>query len=115
MKEKKTNLALVPSEPTPDPVPETGYEKPPKHFKKTVQKHAWLDLLARTKPELHTPDNYFTFEMAATLLAKFRAGLSMNATEGKELKKQLIALGLAKADDAGKPPKKKPNAHYFEQ
>ena len=114
MKEKKTSLALVPSEPVPEPAPETGYEKPPKHFKKTVQKHAWADLVARTPTDMHTADNYFTFEMAATLLAKFRAGVTMNATEGKELKKQLIALGLAKGDEPAGTPKKKKNAHYFE-
>ena len=115
MKEKKASLALVQSEPVPEPEPLTGYEKPPKHFNTTVQKNAWLDLVARTKPEQHTAGNYFAFEIAATLLAKFRAGTTMNATEGKELKKQLIALGLAKADDDAKPPKSRgSNAHYFE-
>lgn len=111
MVDKSTILTLVSGRKT----PREGYEKPPKHFKKPVQKAAWRDLVARTKPGQHTPDNYFTFEIAATLLAKFRAGERMSVSEAKELKGHLVALGLAKAEGERKPPKsRKPNAHYFE-
>lgn len=85
----------------------------PKHFKKAGLKDAWNDLVASTDKALHVKPNRFTFEMAATLLAKFRSGESMTATESKELKRQMIALGLAKDDDDGG--KKKPGnaSKYF--
>lgn len=87
----------------------------PAHFKRAPVKAAWNDLVTRTDARLHTKENYFTFEFAATLMAKFRAGKPMRATESKELKKYLIALGLASKDDDGGPPKPKKNAHYFDE
>jgi hypothetical protein len=110
-------LAVVPSVPAREPAPAepvSGYAKPPAHFKRKPQRDAWADLVARSAPDLHVPANYFTFEMAATLVAKFRSGKPMNATEHKEMKKLLVVLGLAKADNDDKP-KKKPNAHYFDR
>lgn len=95
--------------------PKTGYEKPPKHFKKGPQTAAWRDLIERSSASVRTVQNYFAFEIAATLLAKFRAGERMSVSEAKELKSQLVALGLAKAEGDSKPAKsRKPNAHYFE-
>ena len=84
----------------------------PKHFK-AAQRLAWADL-CESAPKMATdPANRFTLEIAATLMAKFRSGKAMTATETKELKRQLVVLGLAAADDDGKPKKSKKNAHYF--
>lgn len=84
---------------------------PPTHFRK-LQRGAWCDLIAGAKKEALTKENRFTFEIAATLMAKFRSGASMSATETKELKKHLVTLGLAK-DDGGSPRKPRKNAKYF--
>lgn len=84
----------------------------PAHFK-AAQKAAWKDLMESADAALHVKENRFTFEMAAVLMAKFRSGKPMNATETKELKKQLIELGLAKDDDGGAPKKSKNAAKYF--
>ena len=105
------NDAAPPAEAIAEPVSE--FTNPPKHFKKKVQKDAWTDLTTKADAAMRTAENYFAFEMAATLLAKFRAGAPMNATEGKELKKLLISLGLAKPDDDGQKKKPKKNDHYF--
>lgn len=78
----------------------------PKHFK-AKQKAAWGDLVESIDAKLLVKENRFAIEMAATLLAKFRAGEPMTATESKELKHQMVALGLAKDDDGGS--KKKPS------
>lgn len=84
----------------------------PGHFK-AGQKAAWKDLMESTDASLRVKENRFTFEMAAVLMAKFRSGKPMNATETKELKKQLVELGLAK-DEENKGPKKSKNAaKYF--
>lgn len=93
----------------------SSFEKPPAHLKTKVQKAAWDDLVSRVEPAKLTNAEYFTFEMAATLVAKFREGKAMNATEHKEMKRLLIQLGLAKPDDDGPKPKKKKNDHYFDQ
>ena len=85
----------------------------PVHFRRVALKDAWRDLVMRSAPALHVPEMYFTFEFAAILMAKMRAGKPMTATESKELKKHLIALGLARDDDGGSEKPKKPNAHYF--
>jgi hypothetical protein len=84
----------------------------PKHFM-AKQKTAWTDLIESTDASLHVKENRFTFEMAATLMAKFRSGKAMNATETKELKKNLVALGLAKDDDGESQKKSKTAAKYF--
>jgi hypothetical protein len=111
------NLKLV--EPGTEPAAVAGAEaeKPtgltmPKHFK-AAQKAAWADLMESTDAALRVKENRFTFEMAAVLMAKFRSGKPMNATETKELKKQLVELGLAKDDDGGAPKKSKNAAKYF--
>lgn len=86
----------------------------PRHFKK-AQKDAWADLISSTDTKLHVKENRFTFELAAMLLAKMRAGKAMTATESKELKRQMVALGLAKDDDAGGRGKKRSgNDAYFD-
>lgn len=84
----------------------------PKHFK-VAQKAAWEDLIESADESLRTKENRFTFEMAAVLMAKFRSGKAMNATETKELKKQLVALGLAKEDEAAGAKKKTGNAEKY--
>lgn len=86
---------------------------PPKHFKKT-QKDAWRDLVDNTEATLHVKQQRFTFEMAAMLLAKMRAGDSMTATESKQLKQLMVSLGLATNDDdqGGRKPKR--NDKYFD-
>jgi len=84
----------------------------PKHFK-AAQKAAWTDLMESVDASLKTKENRFTFEMAAVLMSKFRSGKPMNATETKELKKQLVELGLAKDDDGAVPKKSKNAAKYF--
>lgn len=85
----------------------------PKYFK-VAQKVAWNDLVDSAAAEVVIKENRFTFEMAAVLMAKFRSGKPMNATESKELKKQLIALGLQKDDEAEGGKKKSKNAaKYF--
>jgi hypothetical protein len=74
----------------------------PAHFagKKAKQvRAAWDDLIASTETKLQTRENRFTFEFAATLMAKFRSGKAMSATESKELKRLLVTLGLAKGED----------------
>ncbi len=88
-------------------------EKPafpmPKHFRGKDNKalrSAWNDLTSGATPELLTAANRFTFEFAAILMAKFRRGDAMTATESKELRRLLGVLGLAKDEDA-KPPKGK--------
>ena len=111
MEDKSKVLTLVPAA----KAPKTGYEKPPRHFKKPMQKAAWRDLIGRSVASIRTTQNYFAFEMAATLLAKFRAGERLAVAEGKELKSLLVALGLANADGESKPKKRKPNDHYFDR
>jgi hypothetical protein len=81
----------------------------------TPQREAWDDLIESTDPKLQVKENRFTFEIAATLLAKFRSGRAMTATESKELKRQMVVLGLAKDDDAPGPRKPRKNAGYFDQ
>lgn len=84
----------------------------PKHFKK-AQQQAWTDLTDSVDKALLTRENRFTFEIAATLLAKFRSGKAMTATESKELKKAMVTLGLAKDDEDGGKRKPGKNAGYF--
>jgi hypothetical protein len=106
------NLKLVQpaaTESTPGTAPELVM---PSHFK-APQKAAWKDLFESTGSALHTKENRFTFEMAAVLMAKFRSGKAMNATETKELKKQLVELGLRKDDEGGAPKKSKNAGKYF--
>lgn len=72
-------------------------------------------MVAAAAEDLKVPANMFTFEMAAVLLARFRDGKSMNATDSKELKKHLVFLGLAQGDDeSGGRKKPKKNDKYFE-
>ena len=104
-------LALVQSVPESQTVPETGLTMP-KCFKKVAQRVAWTDLMESADASLRVEENRFVFEMAATLMAKFRSGKAMNATETKELKKHMVSLGLVKDDDAG-PKKTKAAAKYF--
>jgi hypothetical protein len=88
----------------------------PRHFTKKRLKDAWTDLLATTDATFHVKQHQFTFEMAATLLAKFRAGDPMTATESKELKKLMITLGLAQAEEDGRGKSKRgKNDHYFDE
>lgn len=84
----------------------------PKHFK-APQKAAWVDLVEAAPIEAAKRENRFAFEIAATLMAKFRSGKAMTATETKELKRQLVVLGLAAADDDGAKKKPRKNARYF--
>jgi hypothetical protein len=93
------------------PVPELEV---PKHFKKT-QKDAWTDLVASTDKALHVKEYRFTFELAAMLLAKMRSGKAMTATESKELKRQMVTLGLATNDDDQGKRKPKQNDEYFDR
>jgi hypothetical protein len=93
---------------------QTSALEPPKHFRAKGLKEAWKDLVEMTDHTLHVKQNRFTFEMAATLLAKFRARKSMTATESKELKRLLITLGLAQAEDDGRKRKPGKNATYFD-
>jgi hypothetical protein len=93
---------------------QTSALEPPNHFRAKGLKEAWKDLVEMTDSTLHVKQHRFTFEMAATLLAKFRARKSMTATESKELKRLLITLGLAQAEDDGRGKKPRKNAHYFE-
>jgi hypothetical protein len=79
----------------------------PVHFKRVGLKQAWNDLVTSAGAGLLVPENRFTFEIAATLLAKFRAGKPMTATESKDLKRYMITLGLARADDDQGAPKKR--------
>jgi hypothetical protein len=93
------------TEPAPEAPPGAANEAPapelpmPAHFRAKRLKAAWQDLIESTDASLHTKENRFTFEFAATLMAKFRAGTAMTATESKELKRLLLVLGLAKNDD----------------
>lgn len=73
---------------------------------------AWTDLHDSADEHLRVPENRFTFEMASVLLAKFRSGKVMSATESKELKRYMVQLGLAKGDEA--PGKRGKNDRYFE-
>lgn len=84
----------------------------PKHFK-AAQKAAWSDLVDAAPVESAKRENRFTLEVAATLMAKFRSGKAMTATETKEMKRSLVVLGLAQADDDGGKKKPKKNARYF--
>lgn len=101
---------VVPIVPPVDP-PAAGNDEPtfpmPKHFRSRKLKAAWEDLVDSTGEELQVKENRFTFEFAATLMAKFRAGTPMTATESKELKRLLVALGLAKDEDGDPGGKKK--------
>lgn len=111
------NLKLVEPAAGPAAAPGAEPEKPsglamPGHFN-ARQKAAWKDLMESTEAALHVKENRFTFEMAAVLMAKFRSGKPMNATETKELKKQLVELGLAKDDEKQGPKKSKNAAKYF--
>lgn len=85
---------------------------PPKHFK-AAQRAAWADLVDSADAAMRTRENRFAFEIAATLVAKFRSGKAMNATETKEMKKQLVGLGLARPDDGAGPGRPRKNAKYF--
>lgn len=84
----------------------------PKHFK-VAQKAAWTDLTESADPGLRTPENRFAFEIAAVLMAKFRSGKPMNATETKELRRQLVGFGLEKDDDGAGKKKTGNAAKYF--
>ncbi len=84
----------------------------PKHFR-APQRAAWDDLCESAPVEASKPANRFTLEIAATLMAKFRSGKAMTATETKELKRQLVVLGLAAADDDGAKKKPRKNSRYF--
>jgi hypothetical protein len=96
-----------------NPDVQTSAFKPPVHFTKR-QTDAWKDLVETTEASLHVKQNRFTFEMAAMLLAKMRAGKSMTATESKQLKQYMIALGLATNDDDQGAHKPKKNGKYFD-
>jgi len=85
---------------------------PPPDFFKVRQARAWNELVAQTAPALHVKENYFTFEIAATLLAKFRSGRTMTATEIRTMQGYLAALGLRSEID-GPVNRKRPNSHYF--
>lgn len=88
----------------------------PLHFRAKRMKDAWTDLIGMTDATLHVKQHQLTFEMAATLLAKFRGGRSMTATESKELKRLMITLGLAQAEENGRgKPKRGKNDHYFDE
>lgn len=67
-------------------------------------REAWDDLMERSDRALQTADRSFDFEMAARLMARFRAGELTSASEFKELKRLMVALGLSKGEDgeAGK-------------
>lgn len=84
----------------------------PKHFR-ADQRLAWSDLVEAAPVLAAKPETRFTFEIAATLMAKFRSGKAMTATETKELKRQLVVLGLAAADDDGSKKKPRKNSRYF--
>lgn len=105
MQKKALHLA------TSQDAPASTLGPPPKHFK-AAQKLAWRDLVEASGTEHHTKVNRFLFEIAATLVSRFRANEPMNATETKEMKRLLVILGLARADDENTP-KKKRNDHYF--
>jgi hypothetical protein len=92
---------------------QTSALEPPKHLRK-AQRAAWDDLVSAADKSLHVKQNAFTFEIAATLLAKFRSGKPMTATESKELKKQMVALGLATDDDDKGKRKPRKNDSYFD-
>lgn len=109
------NLAVVPptNSPANDATPPALAM--PAHFQTKRLKAAWADLVSNTDAKLHVKQHQFTFEFAATLMAKFRGGKAMTATESKELKRLLVTLGLATAndDDQGAKRKSRKNAEYF--
>jgi hypothetical protein len=84
---------------------------PPQHFRRT-QKAAWADLVARTDRDLHSSQNVITFEMAATLLAKFRSGKALLATEQKQLNGLLAVLGVATAGGVALRPQRSNDAYF---
>lgn len=86
---------------------------PPAHFRK-AQKDAWRDLVDSTEAALHVKQQRFTFEMAAMLLAKMRGGKAMTATESKQLKQHMVALGLATNDDDAGKRKPRKGDEYFD-
>lgn len=111
--QKKLRLvpAATPGPAAPTPPPDAAPSFPmPKYFR-VRQKDTWNDLMESVDPALKTKENRFIFEMAASLMAKFRSSKPMNATETKELKSLLVQLGLAKDEDAGK--KKSKNASKY--
>jgi hypothetical protein len=105
-----TQLAAVPEMPADPPANDPAPFEMPAHFRRgkgsKQLRAAWDDLIASTDRALQARDMRFTFEFAATLMAKFRRGTPMTATESKELKRLLVSLGLAK-DEGGDPEKKK--------
>jgi hypothetical protein len=103
--------AIAPEPPASEP-PSAGFEMP-SHFRSARLKAAWNDLVQNTDATLHVKQNRFTFEFAATLMAKFRGGAPMTATESKELKRLLVALGLAKNDDDQGKRKPRKSDDYF--
>lgn len=93
--------------------PKPTIPEPPAHMK-PPQKAAWRDI-ATASVEACKPENRFTLEMAATLMAKFRKGRpAMTATEAKQMKAALVQLGLAKDEGSGGPGKQRKNAKYFD-
>lgn len=104
------NLKLVPASTAPSQDSQALIM--PKHFK-VAQKAAWIDLTESVDPVLRTAENRFAFEIAAVLMAKFRSGKSMNATETKELRRQLVGFGLEKDDDGAGKKKTGNAAKYF--
>jgi hypothetical protein len=99
-------VPMAAADPPANDVPPSDFQMPA-HFKAKRLKAAWQDLVGATDASMHTREMRFTFEFAATLMAKFRAGTPMTATESKELKRLLVTLGLAKGEDAGTARKKK--------
>ncbi len=79
----------------------------PAHLK-VGQRRAWDQLVGDTPAALHVNANRLTFEIAALLLAKFRSGRAMSATEFRQMHGALTDLGLSKnvdPRDAAKPTK----------
>lgn len=108
-----SKLAVVPaSDPPANDSPPAEFEMPA-HFRRKGLTGAWDDLVRTTDAKLHVKQYQFTFEFAATLMAKFRAGKSMTATESKELKRLLVTLGLATNDDDPGKRKSRKNDDYF--
>lgn len=108
------SAAVVPLNPTTPPEPAAPAVAMPRHFKTKRLRETWEDLIESIDQALVVKENRFTLEMAATLLAKFRGGDAMTATESKELKKLMITLGLAKDDDDQGPKKPRKNDKYFD-
>ena len=119
---KNSALSVVPQpdagQVAPPQAPASGELEMPSYFSTAKGaariKDAWRDLVSAADAEVKVAKNRFAFEMAAVLLAKFRSGKAMNATDSKELKRHMIFLGLAQADDAGGKRPRKATDKYFD-